>query len=227
MKRKIILILTALGLVFIITCRHQPNEIPTPTSSNGNGNGNGSGNVKDSVCFAEEILPLLISNCAKAGCHDATTHQEGINLTSYGNVMSTISASDLMNSVHGTGGIDIMPPANAPPALTSSQINLLQAWVNQGMLNGIDCQCNIDTNNVTFSGVIFPMFQANCLGCHTSSTPILTNYSLIKFQLDTGRLYNAINHLGGVPPMPQNSPQLSSCRIIAFNKWVNAGAPNN
>jgi len=228
MKRnlKTVLVLICLGIIFLVTCKHNPNDIPTPINPSGNGNGNGNGNTKDSVCFAEEILPLLISNCAKAGCHDAASHQGGVNLTSYGNVMSTISGSDLVNSITGNGQ-DIMPPANSPPPLSGAQISLIQTWVNQGMQNGIDCQCNIDTNNVTFNGVIFPIFQTNCLGCHNTTLPILTNYSFIKYQLDTGRLFNAMNHIGGVVPMPLNGPKLSVCRLTAFNKWVNAGAPNN
>ena len=227
MKTKVVLLIAGFTILFLITCKHMPNDVPTPVASTNNGNGNGNGNVKDSVCFSEEILPLFISNCAKSGCHDATSAQGGYVLTSYANVIATISGSDLMNSLNGTNGFDIMPPATSPPALTTAQINLFQKWVNEGMKDGIDCLCTIDTNNVTFSATIFPIIQSNCLGCHSSSIPLLTNYSLIKYQLDTGRLYNAINHAGGVPPMPLGGSQLSLCRLTAFNKWVHNGAPNN
>src|SRR5688500_8454507 len=41
------------------------------------------------IYFDMDILPILHSNCAKSGCHDAITHQEGIILDSYENVMNS------------------------------------------------------------------------------------------------------------------------------------------
>ncbi|MBL7976522.1 MAG: hypothetical protein JNJ85_16510, partial [Candidatus Kapabacteria bacterium] len=46
----------------------------------------------DSVCFSRDVLPIFLSNCGMSGCHDATTHAEGYNLTTYSGIMRGIVA---------------------------------------------------------------------------------------------------------------------------------------
>ena len=40
------------------------------------------------ACFTRDILPVIISHCATTGCHDAITHKEGYNYTTYANIMN-------------------------------------------------------------------------------------------------------------------------------------------
>ena len=69
--------------VGVYSCQHKA-EAPQP-ASNGNtggtggtgGTGSGSTGPDTSLCFERDILPIFISNCAKSGCHDASSHQEG------------------------------------------------------------------------------------------------------------------------------------------------------
>src|SRR5690606_3269572 len=45
--------------------------------------------LPDVVYFERDILPILRSNCAKSGCHDAISHQDGNVFDSYQNVMAS------------------------------------------------------------------------------------------------------------------------------------------
>src|SRR5574342_1068498 len=79
-------------VVFAVSCKHRPlmvEDVPVPEDTSGNNNNNGNLIPCDSntVYFSNTILPLFISNCAKPGCHDASSHQEGLILNSYANIM--------------------------------------------------------------------------------------------------------------------------------------------
>lgn len=230
MKHYSAVIIIALIIISgLSNCKHQPNEIPIPEVQDGINNG--SNNVIDSICFADSIAPLLHSNCAKSGCHDDTTHQSGINLTSYNNVISTISGNLLMQVIQDSGPLGM--PVYPYPKLTAPQTALIQRWINEGMKNNVDCgNCPTDTTNVSFSTNIFPVFQSNCIGCHNipssaASGPNLVNYDSIKIQVDNGKINCVINHLSSCSPMPKGLPKLCDGTLAQIKKWINSGAPNN
>ena len=41
----------------------------------------------ETVYFQEEVLPLIISNCAQSGCHDAASAEDGIVLESFSSIL--------------------------------------------------------------------------------------------------------------------------------------------
>ncbi|HYC87116.1 MAG TPA: c-type cytochrome domain-containing protein, partial [Chryseosolibacter sp.] len=105
------------------------------------------GPVTDETCdpavvyFQSEILPLLISNCAKGGCHDAATAEDGIILDSYANVMNSDvieagdpSDSELYEQITEDEPDEIMPPPPAEP-LSSQQVAVIRSWILQGAKN--------------------------------------------------------------------------------------------
>jgi hypothetical protein len=220
-----IFIVAVFAAIVLSNCKHEPNDLGEPTVTNpiippGNGN------KIDSICFADSISPLLNSSCARSGCHDDTTRESGINLSTYENVISTISGSLLLQVLQDHGQLGMPPPP--APKLTAAQIALIQRWVNEGMKNGIDCgNCPTDTNNFTFSGAIFPIMQNNCVGCHSGTETNLTVYDSIKKQALNGKLFCVINHNTGCLPMPKNGPKLCDGMLIKIKKWIDAGAPNN
>lgn len=241
----------------IYSCKHSP-LVPDPivdvidTTTNGGGNngggnggggsgggGGGGGNTDpcdpDTVYFVNDILPIFTSNCAKSGCHDAGTAQEGIILTDYNSIMNTgdIEAYDpddgkIWEAINEDDPDDRMPPP-PNPKLTSEQKDMIYTWIMQGAKNN-SCSGDCDTSNVTFSGVIFPIIQNNCLGCHSGSFPSggidLSAYNGVQQVALDGRLFGAVNHLEGFTPMPQGGT-LQDCEIDQLNIWINAGAPNN
>jgi mono/diheme cytochrome c family protein len=86
-----------------------------------------------------------------------------------------------------------------------------------------------DTTNVTYSGTVAPIFQANCNACHGGSTPsaglATDSYSAVSANID--RISGAINHLQGYSPMPQGGDKLSDCDLARIRRWINLGKPNN
>lgn len=193
----------------------------------------------DVIYFDQQILPLLIGNCTNSGCHNAVDAADGVILNTYQNVMLTadvrpfdLSGSDLYEVITETDPDDRMPqPPNAP--LSNQQINLVAQWILQGAEN-LSCDpvsTSCDTLNVSFSQLIFPIINNNCLGCHSGPNPNggidLTTYDNIKSQALNGKLYGAIAGLEGFVPMPLNGNPLPNCQIEQIEQWIEDGAPQN
>jgi cytochrome c553 len=93
-----------------------------------------------------------------------------------------------------------------------------------------------DTTNVTYSGTVLPIIQANCIGCHSGGSPqgnvSLEDYNSISAagQIPAGTygsLYGVISHASGNSPMPKNGSKLSDCDISKIKKWIDDGTPDN
>ncbi|WP_395768998.1 c-type cytochrome [Aquirufa sp.] len=118
----------------------------------------------DTVYFKQKILPLIVSNCAMSGCHDAISKQDGVILTDYTNIMREVkisnpAGSDLYKSLIETRE-DRMPPAGP---LSTENINNVLTWIKQGAKNnGCDASAtNCITSNVSFKTVIQPILATN------------------------------------------------------------------
>ena len=90
--------------------------------------------------------------------------------------------------------------------------------------------CN-DTINVTYSAKIVPILNSYCTSCHSGSNPSgnikLDAYASVKALVDNGKLLGSIKQNGTAIAMPQGGGKLDDCKIAAFSKWIQAGAPNN
>ena len=248
--KKVFLDLMLAGVIFLLvlmmfalsSCKHQPQVLPldpnSGTENPGGGNGGGGTNNCDPnvVYFEQQILPLIVSNCAKSGCHTTADHEDGIILNSYNTIMSdgeidpgNPGNSELYEAITETDPDDIMPPPPHSP-LTSSQITLIRTWIQQGAQNN-SCQNTCDTTNVTYTGSILPILQNSCIGCHSGSTPggniSLNTYAGVSAQATNGKLFGSVNHSTGYSAMPKGGNKLSTCQIDMIRIWVNAGAPNN
>ena len=92
----------------------------------------------DTVYFKQKILPLIVSNCAMSGCHDAISKKDGVILTDYTNIFKEVNtknptSSELYTSLMETGE-DRMPP---PPmaAFSNENIAIVLTWIKQGAKN--------------------------------------------------------------------------------------------
>ena len=198
----------------------------------------GGGNV-DNVCpqgvisFQYEILPMLVSNCAFSGCHDAITAEDGIVLDSYNNILKEVTPgkpndSELYESITDNGD-DIMPPPPYPP-LSNQQIALIRDWINQGAQN-TTCGTPCDPNESSFAAAILPINQQYCVGCHNdnlaSGNINLKDYDhILPYVLD-GSYLGSIEHAAGYSVMPPSGGKLSDCVITQIKKWIDEGAQNN
>jgi hypothetical protein len=213
-------------------CRHQlPEGINT-------GSGGGvppavSGCSPDTVYFVNEILPIISSTCTMSGCHDNITHADGVNLTSYTNIMKYVVPGNASNSklykvIIKTNG-DRMPPApNAP--LTTAQKENIRKWINQGAKNN-NCIGGCDTTVFTYGAAVKNIISLKCVGCHNPSSLggniDLSTYNGVRTVALNGKLYGSIVYQTGFSPMPKNSSKLPDCEIRQIQKWINAGSLNN
>lgn len=196
------------------------------------GNG-GNPNINPRACFTRDILPVLVSRCASAGCHDAVTHAEGYIFTSYSTSMIAVvpgnpGESKLYEVITKTSGENMMPPAGSAQ-LTLAEKDSIRKWISYGALNE-ECGEVCDTiNTVTFSGTIWPVIRTSCLGCHSGVSPSgntdLGSYATISVPASNGLLIQSLRG-AGVPRMPP-AGVFSVCRIRQFEIWVSNGFPNN
>lgn len=182
------------------------------------------------ISFETQILPIISSNCAFSGCHDAETAEDGVVLDTYDKIMKEVKPGDpndseLYESITDEPD-DIMPPPPYNP-LSQSQIRLIYDWIMQGAHN-ITCETECDTSIVTFSGVVFPILQNQCVSCHTdnlaSGNVNLSTYTHIKSYVDNGSLIGSIEHTGGFSIMPPSGLKMNQCDIDKINIWIEGGA---
>jgi uncharacterized membrane protein len=208
------------------------------TCSNGTNPGDGD---TDSICFVQKILPLFISNCAMASCHDGLSQGEDnlYALNSYTSIRQHVapfnpSSSDVYRAVNGNAE-EFMPP---PPksALTSAQKELMRKWIADGALNS-DCpNANCDTTGtIGFSAQVKPIIDNYCVSCHNSSVTNggvnLNGYSQVKSYAESIRndmpiLVGAIRQMAGFKAMPP-STKLDECSIRKVELWIAQGKMNN
>ncbi len=213
-----------------VACTHPPLEPNTDTPSI-------SANCHpDTVYFQNQILPILTSNCAMSGCHNAIDKKEGVDLSTYSAVIKTAEVkpfnankSELYEVLLETDPDKIMPRPPAAP-LNATQIELIRTWINQGAKNNACLSCDTLTL-ASFTNHIQPILQSACLGCHTTTAPsgsvALETYAEIKTQITNGKLIGSVKHLTGFSPMPRGGAKLSDCDIAKLEKWIAQGAPNN
>jgi len=187
--------------------------------------------VSDTVCFNSDILPLYVSYCGSAGCHDANSHKEGVITTDYGHIMNGISAKNSNNSRYYTIINNGMPPRGSA-AMTTTQIALIKKWIDQGALN-TQCTNVCDTTSFTYAAAIQTILSNNCGGCHGtkpgSVNIYLGDYASAKSYISANKalFINAINHsstLTAAQKMPPSNKMLD-CKIIQVQKWIQNGYP--
>jgi cytochrome c553 len=226
--------------IVVIACKHSVETPADPAAgggTGGTGTGTGGGSSQPGVvCFEADILPIFRSSCAKSGCHDVASHQEGYVLDSYNNIMrdgikrGNANDSKIYKVLIDNDVNKRMPQAPNPP-LSTGQIDLIKRWINEGGNNTVNCGNTCDTSSFTFSQGVKPILDANCIGCHNAALANagvnLTTYAGAKAVAIDGRMMTRITHSDPAFLMPQGGPKLSDCKITQIRKWIQAGTPNN
>lgn len=232
MKIRIALTIFAGGLIFAFSsCRHNPLINLTDPTVTDNCD-------PDTVYFVNDISPLIISNCAKSGCHNGSGgEEEAKDLSSYDAIMNSnyvkpfhSESSKMIEAVTTGGGEDRMPPYPASP-LSSDQISMLKKWIDQGARNNECSGGACDTSNVTYSGTIAVIMDTYCNGCHSgggaSGGIDLTSYAGVAEIAANGKLMGSVNHASGYVAMPYGGSWLPDCKIDELRIWVENNYPNN
>ncbi len=215
----------------------------------------------DTICFQEDVLPLLQTSCGTSGCHDEQTATEGFVATNYESVVKMITPGDAQSSVlykviTAINSDDMMPPEQP---LTYQQRTMIRIWIEQGAMN-TRCFPEDDTttipvdtipepvdttspppppcfeDSVSFSNDVWPIINANCVGCHNASRLRgginLEGYDNIvdvaNMQQDGfSLLYGVIERLPGFSAMPRSAAKLDTCSVKIIKLWIEEGAKNN
>ena len=223
-----------LSMLLLESCVHDPLVAPADNEPGPVVEDNCDENV---VYFENEILPLVISNCAQSGCHDAITAEDDLVLNSYSNSIKSgiVKAgnpgdSELYEKITETDPNDVMPPFPNDP-LTAQQIGKIRTWIAQGALNNKCSNFACDTTNVTYSASILPLITNKCRGCHSGNAPSgnldLTTHQTLQGVALNGRLLGSVTHASGFVPMPPGGSKLSDCETEMIRMWIDQNAPNN
>ncbi len=209
------------GIAVLASCTHLPN-VPDPAPEPCD---------PGIVDFTNEIYPMIQSNCAMSGCHASPYPADGINLSTYSGIMEEVKPgnpndSKLYEVLFETGD-DLMPPPPMAP-LSAAQKARIRLWIEQGA-NETNCAGACDsTSATTYSAVIAPMIQTQCIGCHQGANPsggvALSTYSDVSGAVTYMGLVDAVNGVNGRSLMPP-SGRMSNCNVALLERWVRAGMP--
>lgn len=83
-----------------------------------------------SPTYTADIRPILDASCAKSGCHDAITVQNGVNLSTYATARDISQQERFLGVIEHRAGFPQMPFDG--PKLPDHQIQLLNCWVEAG-----------------------------------------------------------------------------------------------
>lgn len=114
----------------ISTCYHGPSII----------------DLLEPVCFESQVLPIIQTSCAMAGCHDGTA--EGFLATDYNSIVRSVTPGDprgstLYDVITRINGEHMMP-LDRP--LTIEQRSIIQLWIAQGAENN-NCSSGTPSGN--------------------------------------------------------------------------------
>ena len=182
------------------------------------------------VCFQRDLLPVLVSSCAIAGCHDQTTRRDGYNITSYATIMSNlvVAGSPTSSKLYSTVKNNSMPP-KPYTALAQAVKDSLFNWIKNGALNDVCSSISCDTTGVvSYQNQIAALLAKNCTSCHSGSGAqkgiILDNYASVKTYMANGKLMAAVK--GTSIQMPP-SYKLTTCELRQLTIWQANGTIQN
>ena len=80
--------------------------------------------------YTNGIKAIIDGNCATAGCHNAATASEGIDMSDYAKTKNVFKNKDALCTIHHGSGCKAMP--DGLPKLSDATINMIDCWVKNG-----------------------------------------------------------------------------------------------
>jgi uncharacterized membrane protein len=235
--------LLAMAIIATIGCKHEPlvvvDTIKKDTTSIATvilkNDSTGWRCSVDSVYFQYDVMPILVSACARSGCHDAITRESGYVLTDYANTMKkgVVAGKATSSKVYTEIVNGSMPPRGLGITVTAAQQATIAKWINQGAKN-LNCNPNYgkcDTvGGAKFATFVQPIVKNQCEGCHIGTGAgggiKLSTYTEIKASVATGKFWGSIIQASGFSAMPKGA-KLSACELAKIDSWIKRGALNN
>jgi uncharacterized membrane protein len=228
------LIVLTLSFIILVSCTHEPVAFEG----------------FDTVCYADQVSPILNNSCGISGCHNAASAEEGFVAGSYASVMTIVEPgeprkSTLYKVITNVWGEHFMPPENP---LSKEERNIIQLWIAQGAMD-TDCQSNGEPPDTTypddticFNQDILPIFLSGCAttACHDAASHaegyVLTDYThiinseegIVPYSPQGSEIYEKIttNESDERMPPPPMAP-LTAKQISAIRTWIEEGALNS
>lgn len=182
------------------------------------------------ACYDRDIQPILLSSCAVSGCHDAVSHHDGVDFSSYAATMYRIKpgspqTSSLYNSITSKSSESLMPPKPYSP-LSKTAIDTIYSWIKRGGLNE-ECATACDTTGtINFASHIKSIIDLACVSCHGVNSPsggiTLLTAANVQSVAKTGRLLGAVKRQSGFKAMPA-AYTLASCDVRQIELWIKQG----
>jgi hypothetical protein len=189
----------------------------------------------DSVCFYQDILPIILPNCgtddATHTCHSRVSHEGDYVLVDYTSILGGEEGVGKIIEVLTTNEPgERMPPSSRTP-LSQTQINLLTRWVNEGAVESNCPDYTCDTlSALTYNNQVHLIFDNNCtINCHKvppgEGGILLNTYGNVVTASEVMRnnasvLLGALRHRPNFKPMPSPDYQLSECSIRTIELWI-------
>lgn len=80
--------------------------------------------------YTSDIKSILDANCATSGCHDAITHEQGMDYSNYVEAAQASHNTNFLGAIQHKRGYKPMP--KDAPKLSATDIQLLTCWVQDG-----------------------------------------------------------------------------------------------
>jgi hypothetical protein len=80
--------------------------------------------------YTTGVKTILDASCAQVGCHDANTHQNGYDFSSYGPASTASMSGRFIGAIHHSNDYVAMP--YNLPKLSDDKIQQLTCWVENG-----------------------------------------------------------------------------------------------
>ena len=182
------------------------------------------------ACYDRDIEPIFANSCAVSKCHDAASHEEGINLSSYAKALSHISpgnptSSKIYNAITSSLNSENFMPQKPYSALSKAAIDTIYSWIKRGGLNE-KCSSMCDTTgSITYTGHIKPILDIACVSCHGANSPsggikLLTAID-VQSESQSGKLLAAVQRKGSIVMPPAYA--LDACQVREIELWMNQG----
>lgn len=136
MKLRFGIAITLIVLILRCNTAHK-NDDPIPVSTKGI-----DSTLK--ICFKTDVKPIIITNCARSGCHDTISKRARLYFKDYEDIVKNFTPYNGKNSVlylqtSSVTSSNMMPPIPYAP-LTDQQRNIIKWWADQGALQNNGCQ---------------------------------------------------------------------------------------
>lgn len=176
------------------------------------------------ITYEVDVKPILTQLCV--ACHNATRHEDGVDLSSFS--LAKAQIDDIIESMlEEEDDDDLMPPSGR---VDDAIIETLILWKIDGLLQGqepVNPDSGPSDGNYSYAANISALIDENCILCHGASSPAagfdISTYQKTVDQIDIflQRIDLQTGQAGVMPP----AGRMDESVIQMIKDWVEQGMP--